>query len=66
MIQIPGNLDLYAGSGIDIIMPSTVKAGSKTKTDKKFSGKYVISGLTHKIVGTKMTTEALLLKDSTD
>jgi hypothetical protein len=66
MIQIPGNLDLYAGSGIDIIMPSTVKSGQKTKTDRKFSGKYVISGLTHKIVGTKMTTEALLLKDSTD
>lgn len=65
MIQIPGNLDLYAGSGINIVMPSTVKSGSKTQTDRKYSGKYVISGLTHKIVGTKMTTEALLLKDST-
>ena len=65
IIEIPGNLDLYSGSGIDIVMPATYKKNTKTETDRKYSGRYVISGLTHKIVGTRMVTEALLLKDST-
>ena len=64
MITMPGNLDLYAGSGINVIIPATFKQGSKTPIDRKYSGKYVIGGLTHRIVGTSMTTEALLLKDS--
>ena len=65
MIQIPGNLDLYAGSGMNIVLPATYKKNTKTDIDRKYSGKYVIGGITHKIVGTRMTTEALLLKDST-
>ena len=65
MIQIPGNLDLYAGSGINVILPATYKKNTTTDVDRKYSGRYLVSGLTHKIVGTSMTTEALLLKDST-
>ena len=64
MISIPGNLDLYAGSGINVIIPATYKRNTTTEVDRKYSGRYVIGGLTHKIVNTKMTTEALLLKDS--
>ena len=64
MVKFPGNLDLYAGNGINIILPATYKRNQTTDVDRKYSGKYVIGGLTHKIVGTTMSTEALLLKDS--
>ena len=64
MIKFPGNLDLYAGSGMNVIIPATYKRNSTTDIDRKYSGRYVIGGLTHKIVGSNMTTEALLLKDS--
>lgn len=64
MIQIPGNLDLYAGSGINVVIPATFKKGDKTEIDKKYSGRYVIAGLTHKVLGTRMVTEVLLAKDS--
>ena len=64
-IKIPGNLDLYVGTGINIVLPATYKKNSKTEKDRKYSGRYVIASLSHNIVGTKMTTEALLVKDST-
>ena len=64
MITFPGNLDLYAGNGINVILPATYKRNSTTDMDRKYSGRYVIGGLTHKITGINMTTEALLLKDS--
>tara|TARA_B100000035_G_scaffold54446_1_gene42856 strand:- start:588 stop:1967 length:1380 start_codon:yes stop_codon:yes gene_type:complete len=64
MIKVPGNLDLYAGSGMNIVIPATYKRNTTTDVDRKYSGRYVIGGLTHKIVGSTMMTEALLLKDS--
>ena len=64
MIKFPGNLDLYAGNGMNVIIPATYKRNQTTDVDRKYSGRYVIGGLTHKIVGTTMSTEALLLKDS--
>ena len=64
MVKFPGNLDLYAGHGINIVIPATYKRNNSTDIDRKYSGRYVIGGLTHKIVGTNMSTEALLLKDS--
>lgn len=64
MVTVPGNLDLYAGSGINVVLPATYKRNTTTDIDRKYSGRYVIGGLTHKIVGTTMMTEALLLKDS--
>ena len=64
MIKFPGNLDLYAGNGINVVLPATYKRNKTTEVDRKYSGRYVIGGLTHKITGTTMSTEALLLKDS--
>ena len=64
MVKFPGNLDLYAGHGMNIVIPATYKRNNSTDIDRKYSGRYVIGGLTHKIVGSNMTTEALLLKDS--
>ena len=65
-IVIPGNLDLYAGYGIEIDIPTTQRSGSKTKLDRRYSGRYLIAGVTHKIVGNNMASELLLLKDAID
>ena len=64
-ITIPGNMDLYVGSGIDIVIPTTSKSGSTAKRDPRYSGRYLIASLTHDTNGTSMTTELLLMKDST-
>lgn len=63
-IVVPGNLDLYAGYGIEIDIPTTARSGSTTKIDKRYSGRYLIAGVTHKIVNNNMATELLLLKDA--
>lgn len=63
-VSIPGNLDLYAGQGINIIIPSTFKVGDSRVVDKKFSGRYLIAGVTHSSVGLTMKTQLVLLKDS--
>ena len=63
-IEIPGNLDLYVGAGIDIIIPSNFVSGSKRVDDKKYSGGYMIAALTHKTLGQNLTTECFLCKDS--
>jgi len=64
-ITIPGNMDLYVGSGIDIIIPTSAKSGKTPKVDRRYSGRYLIASLTHDTNGLNMTTELLLMKDST-
>lgn len=64
-IEVPGNLDLYAGSGIDIVIAGTFKSADKVPIDERYSGRYLIASLTHKILGSNMVTELLLMKDST-
>ena len=63
-ITIPGNLDLYAGGGIDVIIPANFKSGRQTPLDRKYSGRYLISSVTHNTTGTVLYTELDLLKDS--
>ena len=63
-IKIPGNLDLYAGHGINIVIPATTRSGGKTQIDKKYSGRYMIASLTHSSTGTILETELFLVKDS--
>tara|TARA_B100000902_G_scaffold229634_1_gene217886 strand:- start:205 stop:1578 length:1374 start_codon:yes stop_codon:yes gene_type:complete len=64
-ITIPGNMDLYVGSGIDIVIPTSAKSGKAPKVDRRYSGRYLIASLTHDTNGLNMTTELLLMKDST-
>ena len=64
VVNIPGNLDLYAGSGVNIIIPSNLKSQGGTKVDKKYSGRYIIGAVAHKSTGGSMVTELNLLKDS--
>ena len=67
-ITIPGNLDLYVGSGIDIIIPTIAKSGGgygrSTKVDRKYSGRYLIKTLTHSMTEDIMNTDLELMKDS--
>ena len=63
-IVVPGNLDLYAGHGVNVIIPSTVKSGSQTIVDKKYSGRYLIGKVSHMSTGPTMTTKLLLMKDT--
>ena len=63
-ISVPGNLDLYAGSGVSVTMPTTEKSGDKIKTDKRFSGRYMIVTIAHKGTPDTMSSEMLLMKDA--
>ena len=64
VVNIPGNLDLYAGSGVNIVVPSNIKGQGGVKVDKKYSGRYIIGAVAHKSTGGSMVTELNLLKDS--
>lgn len=64
LVNVPGNLDLYPGYGVDIEIPQTKPSGSRMVRDEKYSGRYVIAGLRHKYDGRALTTEMLLYKDS--
>tara|TARA_Y200000002_G_scaffold266412_1_gene221416 strand:+ start:1401 stop:2765 length:1365 start_codon:yes stop_codon:yes gene_type:complete len=63
-IVVPGNLDLYAGSGVSVTMPTTQKSGDTIKTDKRFSGRYMIVTIAHKGTPDSMSSEMLLMKDA--
>jgi len=63
-INVPGNLDLYAGGGVNVKIPSNEREGGTVKIDKKYSGRYIIAALAHKSTGGSMTTELQLMKDT--
>ena len=63
-IVVPGNLDLYAGSGINVNIPTTYKEGDTPKRDAKYSGRWLIAAVAHKNVGLSFETELALMKDS--
>ena len=63
-IEVPGNLDLYVGAGINILIPTNFVGGSKRTDDRKYSGRYMIAALTHKTTGQQLVTEMFLVKDS--
>ena len=64
IVKIPGNFDLYAGSGISITIPATFRDGDKTPVDKRYSGRYLIASVKHDMVDQKLSTELLLLRDA--
>ncbi len=63
-IRVPGNLDLHAGCAVDVEMPATYKEGDSTPLDKKYSGRYIIAGVTHECTSLTLTSTLLLMKDS--
>mgnify|MGYP001186646907 FL=1 len=63
-ITIPGNSALTAGNLIKIQIPSSREEGENVELDFRFSGKYIIAGLTHIYKKTGMTTKLYLVRDS--
>ena len=64
-IEIPGNLDLYAGYAIDIHIPASYNTQNGAETDYRYSGRYLIETINHSITPTGMATKLVLIKDST-
>ena len=63
IVNIPGNLDLYAGYGITINIPNTKASGSTVTKDLRYSGKYCIAAVKHRYSDSTLFTELLLYKD---
>ena len=63
-ITVAGNTALTAGNVIDLRIPSSTEEGTEVLLDKKFSGKYIIAGLTHIYHRQGMTTRLYLVRDS--
>ena len=64
-ITIPGNTALYAGSVVKTKIPESAENRSgRLELDKKFSGRYLVSGLKHTYRKEGITTELYLCRDS--
>lgn len=64
LVVVPGNVDLYAGKGVDIQIPSPKTKNGKVIMDEKYSGRYLIAAVRHKFDGRQLYTEMLLYKDA--
>ncbi len=64
VIEVPGNLALYAGEGIKVEIPRMLAKGDKVELDKMYSGTYLIGGVIHTYKTTNTQTTLHLLKDS--
>ncbi len=63
-ITVPGNSALTAGSLIKIRIPASSERNRAVKEDLRFSGKYLISGVTHKFKSDGLTSVLTLTRDS--
>ena len=63
-ITVPGNSALTAGSLIKIRIPASQEKSRNVKEDLRYSGKYLISGLTHTLKTEGVTTQLVLTRDS--
>jgi len=64
-LRVKGNLDLYSGRGVKIRIPSIKKEGvGKRYDDPRYSGRYLITSVTHNITGDQMTTICDVCRDS--
>ena len=62
---VPGNTALHAGDIINVTIPSSAEEGRNVREDFKYSGKYLIAGLTHVWKSEGVTTRLSLVRDST-
>ena len=64
--RVNGNLDLYAGKGVKIKIPSTapIAEGRGYDNDPRYSGMYLITDVTHQIQGDQMFTVLNLKRDA--
>ena len=64
ILEVPGNSALTAGNLINIIIPASIEEGENLKMEQRFSGKYVIAGLTHIYKREGLTSRLYLVRDS--
>ena len=64
-ITVPGNTALMAGQVITVNLPSAREEGDDVQEDFRYSGKYLIAGLTHIWKQSGLTTRLQLVRDST-
>jgi len=65
-IDVPGNLELRAGEGIEIDIPSTMTDNKRQALDKLYSGRYIVAGVRHTFNLTNCVTTCMLYKDYVD
>jgi|TARA_B100001094_G_scaffold330248_1_gene395007 hypothetical protein len=63
-ITVPGNSALTAGALIKVVIPASRNDGETVMSDTRFSGLYVIAGLTHVYRRAGFTTKLYLVRDS--
>lgn len=63
-IVIPGNTALTVGDIITVKLPAAQEEGKRVKEDLKYSGKYLIAGLSHTFKQEGLTTKLILVRDS--
>jgi len=63
-ITVPGNLNLFAGGGVNVQIPRMQVKRKKAELDKVYSGIYLIGGVTHTYRVSELLTTLHLLKDS--
>ncbi len=63
-ITIPGNVALAVGQQLECVIPASTKEEERTGLDPVYSGRYLITGLTHKYNPEGVTTLLNLAKDS--
>ena len=66
-IVVPGNPALTVGQILKVSIPAskqTAGDNGKVLEDRKYSGKYIIAGLTHTYKREGLTTELKLTRDS--
>lgn len=66
-IDVTGNLDLFAGHGVTLSIPKNLPnnpSDTKIPEDSRWSGKWMIAGVTHKYNSGNLNTTCLLCRDS--
>jgi len=63
-VAIPGDLDLRAGSIINVSIPSPSVNNSDVKEDKRMSGRYLVNSISHVLNRDKLKTRVTLTRDS--
>lgn len=63
-IVVPGNTGLTAGQLVEIVIPASEQEGENVQEDRKYSGDYLVAGLTHVFKREGITTKLYLVRDS--
>ena len=63
-IAVPGDLDLRAGSIINVSIPSPSVNKENVKEDKRMSGRYLVNSVSHVLNRDKLKTRVTLTRDS--